>query len=91
MFIISGGRGTGKTRALLERAKAEGGIVVCSDPDKLRERAHRCGIVGLDIVGYNDLYTIDSYTASKPVYIHDINKFIEHNMPEAKGYTLSID
>lgn len=86
MFIISGGRGTGKTKALLERAKAEGGIVVCRDPDKMRERAHRYGIVGLDIVGYNDLY-VDG----KPVYIHDINKFIEHNMPEAKGYTLCMD
>ena len=86
MFIISGGRGTGKTRALLERAKAEGGIVVCRDPDKMRERAHRYGIVGLDIVGYNDLYV-----SGKPVYIHDINKFIEDNMPEAKGYTLCID
>ncbi len=91
MFIISGERGTGKTKALLERAKAEGGIVACGDPEKMRERAHRYGIVGLNIVGYNDLYTIDSYTAGKPVYIHDINKFIEHNIPEAKGYTLSID
>jgi len=91
MFIISGERGTGKTKALLERAKAEGGIVVCRDPEKMRERAHRYGIVGLDIVGYNDIYTVDSYIASKPVYIHDINKFIEYNIPEAKGYTLSID
>lgn len=86
MFIISGGRGTGKTKALLERAKAEGGIVVCRDPEKMRERAYRYGITGLDIIGYDDLYL-----AGKPVYIHDINKFIEHNMPEAKGYTLSID
>jgi hypothetical protein len=91
MFIISGEKGTGKTRALLEKAKVENGIIVCENPDKMRERAHRYGIVGLDIVGYNDLYNVDSYTASKPVYIHDINKFIEHNMPEAKGYTLSID
>ena len=86
MFIISGEKGTGKTRALLEKAQSEGGIVVCENPDKMRERAHRYGIVGLDIVGYGDLYL-----AGKPVYIHDINKFIEHNMPEAKGYTLCID
>lgn len=86
MFIISGGRGTGKTKALLEKAQSEGGIVVCRDPEKMRERAHRYGIVGLDIVGYDDIYI-----EGKPVYIHDINKFIEHNMPEAKGYTLCID
>jgi hypothetical protein len=86
MFIISGEKGTGKTRALLEKAKAEGGIIVCENPDKMRERAYKYGIVGLDIVAYGDLYL-----AGKPVYIHDINKFIEHNMPEAKGYTLCID
>ena len=86
MFIISGEKGTGKTRALLERAKAENGIIVCENPDKMRERAHKYGIVGLDIVGYDDLYL-----AGKPVYIHDINKFIAHKMPEAKGYTLCID
>lgn len=86
MFIISGGKGTGKTRTLLERAKAENGVVVCANPDVIRERAHRYGIVGLDIVSYDELYI-----AGKPVYIHDINKFIEHNMPEAAGYTLNID
>ena len=86
MFIISGGKGTGKTRVLLERAKAENGIVVCENPDAMRERAHRYGIVGLDIVAYGDVYL-----AGKPVYIHNINKFIEHNMPEAAGYSLNID
>ena len=86
MFIVSGGKGTGKTRALLERASAENGIVVCKDPDAMRDRAHRYGITGLEIVGYSDIYL-----AGKPVYIHDVNKFIEHNMPEAAGYTLNID
>jgi hypothetical protein len=52
----------------------------------MRDRAYRYGITGLDIVGYGDIYI-----AGKPVFIHDINKFIEHNMPEAKGYTLCID
>ena len=86
MFIISGEKGTGKTKALLERAKEVNGIVVCKDPAAMRERAHRYGIVGLDIAGYGDLYL-----AGKPVFIHDINKFIEHNMPEAAGYTLNLD
>ncbi len=86
MFIVSGGKGTGKTRTLLEKAQSEGGIVVCKDPIAMRDRAHRYGITGLDIVGYDDIYF-----AGKPVYIHDINKFIEHNMPEAQGYTLCID
>lgn len=86
MFIIGGEKGTGKTRVLLERAKAENGVIVCKNPEAMRERAHRYGIVGLDIVGYGDVYL-----AGKPVYIHDINKFIAHNMPEAAGYTLNLD
>ena len=87
MFIISGGKGTGKTRTLLERAKAENGVVVCKDPEVMRARAYKYGIVGLDIVSYED----DIYITGKSVYIHDINKFIEHNMPEAAGYTLCIE
>ena len=86
MFTISGGRGTGKTKLLLETAKANNGVVVCCDPDAMRDRAHRYGITGLDIVGYGDVYI-----TGKPVYIHDVNKFIEHNMPEAAGYTLNLD
>ena len=86
MFIISGGKGTGKTRALLERAKAENGVVVCKNPDAMRERAYEYGIVGLDIVSYDEFYV-----AGKPVYIHDINKFIEHGVPEIAGYTLNLD
>ena len=75
MFIISGGKGTGKTKALLERAKAENGVVVCAEPEAMRERAYSYGIVGLDIVGYSDVFL-----TGKPVYIHDINKFIERRM-----------
>ena len=86
MFIISGEKGTGKTRALLERASAEGGTVVCKDPEAMRVRAHKYGIVGLDIKGYGD-----AYSAGRPVYIHDINKFIEYGLPEAAGYTLNLD
>lgn len=86
MFIISGGKGTGKTRAFLERAKAENAVVVCKDPATMRCRAYDYGIVGLDIISYGE-----DYQAGRPVYIHDINKFIEHKLPEAKCYTLNLD
>lgn len=86
MFIISGEKGTGKTRALLEKAKSANGVVLCKDPDAMRARAYKYGIVGLDIVAYEDLYL-----AGKPVYIHDINDFIKHTLPETAGYTLCLD
>ena len=88
MFIISGGKGTGKTRALLEKASAENGIVVCKDPDAMRERAHRYGIVGLEIISYGEC---NFEVHRKPFYIHDINQFITYTVGNVKGYTLNID
>ena len=86
MFIVSGEKGSGKTRALLEKAYADGGIVLCANPDAMRNRARGYGIIGLDTIAYGD-----TPTAGKPVYIHDINKFIEHYMPDAAGYTICIN
>jgi hypothetical protein len=91
MFIISGGRGVGKTRALLEKAKAENGIVICDDALKMRERAHRCGITGVNIMSYDDLWEDRIEASNKPVYIHDINKFISDSFQNIEGYTLSLD
>lgn len=88
MFIISGSKGTGKTKALIERAKAENGIIVCDDTIAMRERAYGYGITGLNIMSYDDLYEckVDSY--DKPIYIHDINHFIRYSFHEVKGYSL---
>jgi hypothetical protein len=82
MFIISGGRGIGKTKMLLEQASATGGTIVCADPEAMRARAHRYGIVGLDIISYRELST-----SEKPVYIHDVNKFLSDCFGNISGYT----
>lgn len=88
MFIISGGKGIGKTRTLIERVKAEDGILVCEDTISMRERAYGYGITGLNLISYDDLYEckVDSY--DKPIYIHDINKFIKYSFQEVKGYSV---
>lgn len=86
MFIISGGRGIGKTKALIERVKAEDGVIVCEDPASMRTRAYDYGITGLDIISYEELYK--TQTCDKVIYIHDINKFIKHAFPEVKGYSV---
>jgi hypothetical protein len=83
MIIISGGKGIGKTRMLLEQAAVSGGVIVCRDPDSLRARAHRYGITGLDIISYGELNNI----YEKPVYIHDVNKFLTERFGDVKGYT----
>jgi predicted ATP-dependent serine protease len=93
MIIISGGRGIGKTKLLLETAKAEGGVIVCRDPDLMRERAHKYGITGLNIISYEDVAIFKvAYPDKKNIlYIHNINKFLETQFSSVKGYSLSID
>lgn len=88
MFIVSGGRGTGKTKALLERVKDEGAVIICADPAQMRERAHKYGITGLEIGSYDE---INAFDQDKVIYIHDINKYINHINPTVQGYSLSLD
>lgn len=88
MFIISGGKGIGKTRALIERVKAEDGILVCENTVAMRERAYGYDITGLNLMSYDELYRCNVENYDKPIYIHDINKFIKYNFPEVAGYSV---
>jgi hypothetical protein len=87
MFIISGGKGIGKTRTLIERTRAEDGILVCADPNTMRDRAHKYGITGLNLISYGELYVHDADYRDKPIYIHDIDKFIRYKFSNVKGYS----
>jgi hypothetical protein len=88
MFIVSGERGTGKTRVLLERVKDEGAVIVCADPNKMRERAHKYGITGLEIICYEEFRGSSS---DRSAYIHDINKYLKYLDSKVQGYSLSLD
>jgi hypothetical protein len=89
MFIISGGKGIGKTRALIERVKAEGGILVCEDTMEMRERAYGYGITGLNIMSYKEFDTLEK--VEEPVYIHDVNKYISYGNRNVKGYSVCFE
>lgn len=86
MFIVSGGRGIGKTRVLLERVKKENAIIVCEDTMEMRERAYMYGITGLNIMSYKDFDTLEK--VEEPVYIHDINRYISYGNRNVKGYSV---
>lgn len=88
MFIISGGKGTGKTLTLMDRAKAENGVFVCNDPEVMRKRAHGYGITGLTIVSYKDLYDGLVDVVDKSIFVHDLNGFIKHSFPKVKGCSI---
>lgn len=87
MFVISGGRGVRKTRMLLEQASAASGTVVCRDPNSMRDRAHKYGITGLNIIGYDDM----NEKRDENVYIHDINSFLTSKFGQVVGYSQQVD
>lgn len=88
MFVISGGKGTGKTKALLERVKAEDAIIVCDDVIAMRERAYMYGIVGLNIIDYEAYCITPGEQLGKPVYIHNVNDLLKRINPNTKGYSV---
>ena len=89
MFIVSGGRGTGKTKTVLEKVKAENAVIVCEDTIEMRERAYSYGITGLNIMSYREFDTLEK--VEEPVYIHDINKYISYGNRNVKGYSVCFE
>ena len=87
MLIISGEKGTGKTRRLIEAAKEHNAIIACSDPAKMLERAHKYGITGITFCSYADLILDDCYS-DKQVYIHDLNTFLTIACPAVSGFSI---
>lgn len=86
MFIISGGRGIGKTKTLLEKVKNEDAILVCENTMQMRERAYQYGLTGLNLMSYEDFDNLEN--VAEPVYIHDINKYITYRNRNVKGYSV---
>lgn len=55
---IVGGRSTGKTRKLLEQAKAANALVICKNPYAMARKAEAYGIFGLKFYSYNEMITL---------------------------------
>ena len=89
MYRIIGGRGTGKTYRLLEKASEVGGIVVCSNPASMREKAHIWGFTGIEFMQYHDYIT---YYCEKPVFIDELEKYVKTISGRTlQGYTYSLE
>ena len=91
MDKIIGGKGTGKTRRLLEIAKDNNGIVVCENVEEMTKRAYRLGIPGIYFIDYRDYICGLVKNSEKPVYIANINKFIKVFNNNIAGYSLTLE
>lgn len=87
MKRIIDGPGAGKTSRLLLLAKENGGIVVCKDPLRIRERALNYGLTGIYYVSYEDFSFTQYY--NKPVFIDDLEDFLKHKNKDIAGYCLN--
>lgn len=93
MEIISGARGTGKTTKLLEMAaKDSNSIIVCRNPERLKEKAYSLGIVGLEFIDYKQYLTeISQGKFNSSVYIDEPLNMLKSVIGEIKGITLTTE
>ena len=87
MYRIIDGRGTGKTSRLLLLAKENNGVVVCSDPKTMREKAYCYGLTGIDFISYSEFEFTRRF--NKPVFIDEIDMLLQYKNREIQGYTIS--
>jgi hypothetical protein len=88
MKRIIGNRGSGKTRELMEFAKENNAIFVCSNPYAMRNKAEAYGITGLEFLSYEDYFYFNHNDDT--VVIDEIEVFLKQcNSPYIIGYSLS--
>lgn len=87
MYKFVGKTCSGKTKNLLLAAEREGGIVVCRNPERMTEKAHSLGIVGLRIIHYTEVKP-----NGEPYFIDDLEAYVSTAFGSGfVGYTLSCD
>ena len=92
MYKVINGRGTGKTKAILERVMDEGAdkaVLLCKDPEKVHYKALNYGFYNLDIRGYDELENIPE---DKAIYIHNVDEFLSSRIgSNMKGYSMTYE
>jgi hypothetical protein len=96
MYRIIDKKCSGKTSRLLLLAKENNGVVVCANPDKMRNKAYAYGLTGIDFVNYIEYCDfLNGYgnetLVGKPIFIDELDKFLGIYDTEIKGYTISED
>ena len=93
MYRIIDSRGSGKTSRLMLLAKENKGILVCSNPNAMREKSKAYGLIGFDIVSYQDFVRSnlpnDSGYPPKPIFIDELENFLKFFNIHVQGYTLT--
>ena len=95
MYRIIDKKCSGKTSRLLLLAKENNGIIICKDPQKMRDKAYSYGITGIDFISYSefDSDVRQSYPSDtnygKSVFIDEIDEYLKQLHYNIQGYTIS--
>lgn len=90
MYQIIDKQGNGKTSRLMLLAKENQGVLVCSNPYAMREKARSYGLTGFDIVSYNDFNNKPDYLRGKKFYIDEIEMYLKYLDTDIGGYSLTV-
>lgn len=96
MYRVIDGNDTGKTKKLLTECGNEG-LFVCAHPDRIMEKCKAYDIPVVNAIGYDDLIDrlkiedIYDFNNETPIYIDELEKFINYAFPYLAGYTLTVD
>lgn len=91
MYRIIDNKASGKTRRLMEIAKENKAVFVCSNPRAMEAKAHAYGIVGIEFIDY---FTFLDDKGKEPAnYVVDEIEMLLHYMfgmnRNLTGYTLT--
>ena len=89
MVKIIGDSSTGKTGRLFLLAVENNGIIVCKEPSIMKDKAYRYGSVGVDFISYYDFNPL--YRYNRPIFIDELDLYLQHFNKDIQGYTISED
>ena len=90
MIRVIDGRGSGKTSKLMEIAKENNAMFVCSNPQAMEVKARAYGISDIKFISYHDFVT--SYEPGN-IVIDEVEQFVKSIMGDNQliGYSLTIE
>lgn len=88
-FII-GTNSSGKTRRLLEEARASGAVVVCKHPLHMQSKANSYGIYGLKFISYEEMNM--GILEENKISIDELGEFFKYRFGiELDSFTMTVD
>lgn len=89
MFRIIDERSTGKTRRLIEEAYKNNGVILCLNPERMKEKAMAYKIPFVDFASYDNLIYYATNINKRPIYIDELEIFLSRY--NIAGYNMSIE